>query len=100
MIQESLTNTAKHAAGASASVRLAYRPTALALAVVDDGPGQNGPGKSGNGHEGHGIIGMRERAAALGGWVSAGPRTGGGFQVMAELPLPAPVPSNEPTGAR
>ena len=95
MIQESLTNTAKHAAGASASVRLAYRPTALALTVEDDGPG-----KSGNGHEGHGIIGMRERAAALGGWVSAGPRTGGGFQVMAELSLPAPVPSNEPTGAQ
>jgi signal transduction histidine kinase len=38
---------------------------------------------------GHGIIGMRERAAAVGGWVSAGPRGGGGFQVLAELPLGA-----------
>jgi signal transduction histidine kinase len=83
VIQESLTNTAKHAAGASASVRLAFRPGVLALAVEDDGPGT-----SGNGHVGHGLIGMRERAAAVGGWVSAGPRGGGGFQVLAELPLP------------
>ena len=111
MIQESLTNTAKHAAGASASVRLAFRPGVLALTVEDDGPGKAGaaspdgaafPGEAGdggpgqqddgtarNGNEGHGIIGMRERAAALGGWVSAGPRSGGGFQVLAELPLPA-----------
>jgi signal transduction histidine kinase len=83
VIQESLTNTAKHAAGASASVRLTFRPGVLALAVEDDGPGA-----SGNGHVGHGLIGMRERAAAVGGWVSAGPRGGGGFQVRAELPLP------------
>ena len=111
MIQESLTNTAKHAAGASASVRLAFRPGVLALTVEDDGPGKaevaspdgtgfpgeagdGGPGQQDdgaarNGNEGHGIIGMRERAVALGGWVSAGPRGGGGFQVLAELPLPA-----------
>ena len=86
VIQESLTNTAKHAAGASASVRLAFRPGMLALAVEDDGPGIASSGHTGNG--GHGLIGMRERAAAVGGWVSAGPRGGGGFQVRAELPLP------------
>jgi signal transduction histidine kinase len=84
MIQESLTNVAKHAAGASASVRVAFRPGVLALAVEDDGPGKEGDTGSG-----HGLIGMRERAAAVGGWVSAGPRSGGGFQVLAELPLPA-----------
>jgi signal transduction histidine kinase len=94
VIQESLTNTAKHAAGASASVRLAFRPGVLALAVEDDGPGASGAGAvdegrlAGNGHAGHGLIGMRERAAAVGGWVSAGPRGDGGFQVRAELPLP------------
>jgi signal transduction histidine kinase len=98
VIQESLTNTAKHAAGASASVRLAFRPGALALAVEDDGPGVSGGGGGGGeagkggggggGRAGHGLIGMRERAAAVGGWVSAGPRGGGGFQVLAELPLP------------
>jgi len=117
LIQESLTNTTKHAAGACASVRLTYRPGVLALAVEDDGPparddddgpparhddgagrdsahhdgvypggaaGHPGPG---NGEVGHGLIGMRERAAVVGGWVSAGPHDGG-FLVLAELPLP------------
>jgi signal transduction histidine kinase len=95
LIQESLTNAAKHAAGTSASIRLAFRPEALALAVEDHGPSPGGSGVglaagSGIGEEGHGIIGMRERAAALGGWLTAGPRAGGGFRVLAELPAPAP----------
>jgi signal transduction histidine kinase len=86
VIQESLTNTAKHAAGASAVVRLAFGPAVLALAVEDDGPLVAGDTE---GAEGHGIIGMRERAAALGGWLTAGSRRGGGFRVLAELPAPA-----------
>ncbi len=45
LIQESLTNTAKHAAGTSASIRLAFRPGALALAVQDDGPPTAGSGR-------------------------------------------------------
>ena len=108
LIQESLTNTTKHAAGASASVRLTYRPDVLALAVKDDGPparddddgppargdaGLNAGGSAagaGSGEVGHGLIGMRERAAVVGGWVSAGPHDGG-FQVLAEFPLPAGV---------
>jgi len=85
VIQESLTNTAKHAAGASAVIRLAFGPRALALAVEDDGP------CAAAGAEGHGIIGMRERAAALGGWLTAGPCRGGGFRVLAELPAQAPA---------
>lgn len=84
VIQESLTNTAKHAAGSAVSVRLAYRPHVLVLAVEDDGPCAGQPDESG-----HGILGMRERAAALGGWLSAGPRAEGGFRVLAELPAPA-----------
>jgi len=84
VIQESLTNAAKHAAGAAVAVRLAYRPGLLALAVEDDGPCTGQPNESG-----HGIIGMRERAAALGGWLSAGPVTNGGFRVLAELPAGA-----------
>jgi signal transduction histidine kinase len=101
LIQESLTNTAKHAAGTSASILLAFRPGGLALAVSDDGPSAGGSGVgraarsgagSGIGEEGHGIIGMRERAAALGGWLTAGPRVEGGFRVLAELPAPPPAP--------
>jgi signal transduction histidine kinase len=86
VIQESLTNTAKHAAGARASIRLAFRPAALALTVEDNGPQVAGDGEP---TAGHGITGMRERAAAVGGWLTAGPRRGGGFQVLAELPAPA-----------
>jgi signal transduction histidine kinase len=86
VIQESLTNTAKHAAGAPATIRLAFRPGVLALAVEDGGPPAAAGGEPATGH---GIIGMRERAAAVGGWLTAGPRGGGGFQVLAELPAPA-----------
>jgi len=60
----------------------------LVLAVEDDGPPVAGDGESA---AGPGIIGMRERAAAVGGWLTAGPRVGGGFQVLAELPAPAPA---------
>ncbi|RSM45377.1 two-component sensor histidine kinase [Actinoplanes sp. ATCC 53533] len=89
LIQESLTNTAKHASGAAASVRLAFRPDVLALVVEDDGPPAGGShSRSEVGQSGHGIIGMHERAAALGGWLSAGPRGEGGFRVVAELPAP------------
>jgi signal transduction histidine kinase len=98
LIQESLTNTAKHAAGTSVSVRLAFQPEALSLVVEDDGPLDGGSRDSvaearGLAEEGHGIIGMRERAVALSGRLTAGPRAGGGFCVAAELPVPtAPVP--------
>jgi signal transduction histidine kinase len=84
VIQESLTNTAKHAAGAAASVLVVFGTSVLAVTVDDDGPAAAAV----TCEEGHGIIGMRERATALGGWLAAGPRNGGGFRVLAELPLP------------
>ncbi|GIJ50971.1 two-component sensor histidine kinase [Virgisporangium aliadipatigenens] len=88
LIQESLTNTTKHAAATSASVRLTFHPGTLLLAVEDDGrPASDLP----TAPAGHGIIGMRERAAALGGHLSAGPRPEGGFRVSAELPTLAGV---------
>ncbi len=82
VIQESLTNTRKHAGCGTAVVRLGYTPGALSLAVEDEGKrsSQHMPG-------GHGIVGMRERVAALGGRLSAGPRPEGGYRVFAELPL-------------
>ncbi|MGH3170558.1 MAG: hypothetical protein ACRDN0_32345 [Trebonia sp.] len=67
-------------------VRLGYTPGTLSLAVEDEGnlvwSSRHAPG-------GHGIVGMRERVAALGGRLSAGPRPEGGYRVFAELPLRA-----------
>ncbi|WP_207954567.1 sensor histidine kinase [Saccharopolyspora elongata] len=84
VIQESLTNVHKHAGPATATVHLDYTGTELRLSVVDDGRGA----PSVDAGQGHGIIGMRERVTALGGRLAAGPRTAGGFQVQACLPLP------------
>ena len=81
IVQESLTNVARHAPGASATVAVRYAPDALRIRVDDDGT--DGPAGTG----GSGIEGMRERARALGGEVVAGPRRGGGFRVEAALPL-------------
>ncbi|NUR63553.1 MAG: two-component sensor histidine kinase [Catenulispora sp.] len=86
VIQESLTNTRKHAGCDSASIRIEYTPAALSVAVEDEGKAtgypQHMPG-------GYGVVGMQERVAALGGRLTAGPRSEGGYRVFAELPLRA-----------
>jgi signal transduction histidine kinase len=87
VIQESLTNTRKHADCDTAVLRLGYAPGALRLAVEDEGNAVTAAGR--RTPEGHGIVGMRERVSALGGRLSAGPRPGGGYRVFAELPLRA-----------
>lgn len=85
-IQEALTNTLKHAPGATAQVRLAYRPGEVELEVTDDGrPGDVPAAEPHRG--GHGLAGMRERAAVFGGQVSAGPRPGGGWRIHTVLSL-------------
>ena len=87
IVQESLTNTRKHAGPvASASVTLRYSGDALVLAISDDGWGGLG-GAAVPGGAGHGLTGMRERVVMYGGSVAAGPRPGGGFEVVATLPL-------------
>jgi signal transduction histidine kinase len=87
IVQESLTNTRKHAGPvASASVLLRYSPDTLVLAISDDGRGDPG-GSAVPGAPGHGLTGIRERVAIYGGSVTAGPRPGGGFEVVATLPL-------------
>ena len=87
IVQESLTNTRKHAGPVtSASVLLRYSPDAVLLTVSDDGTGDLG-GTVQPGALGHGLTGMRERVAVYGGSVTAGPRAGGGFEVVATLPL-------------
>ena len=82
IVQESLTNVRRHAPGAAARVRLRYDPDRLHVTIEND----SAPGRNGNGRgPGVGIVGMRERAMALGGSLRAGPSPGG-FQVEAELP--------------
>jgi len=84
IVQEALTNVTRHAGTDTATVRVRYGQHDLTVQVDDDGQGGHGglplPG-------GSGIAGMRERAAALGGELLAGPRPEGGFRVTATLPL-------------
>jgi signal transduction histidine kinase len=82
IVQEALTNARRHAPGAAVEVELGCAGDALRLRVRDDGPGPaNGAGG------GHGLVGMRERVAAVGGTLRTGPAEGGGFAVEADLPL-------------
>ncbi|MCA2213507.1 sensor histidine kinase [Jidongwangia harbinensis] len=83
IVQESLTNIARHASAATASVRIDYGPDALAIRVDDDGTGTPDAAPV----PGVGLLGMRERVAALGGRLRAEPRGEGGFTVQAELPV-------------
>ncbi len=89
IVQEALSNAMRYAPGSHVRLHLDYRPEGLALEVRNDAPavpvlvpgGDSAPGG------GHGIIGMRERAAMLGGRLDAGPTEDGGFQVSAVLPV-------------
>ena len=93
VIQESLTNAARHAGPGVVGLELHYERDALVVQVDSRGrsgaePGPAGDPGQGGDHvrgAGSGLIGMRERAAALGGWLQAGP-TEGGFRVRARLP--------------
>jgi signal transduction histidine kinase len=80
IVQEALTNVARHAGARTAVVRIGYRDEEVCVQVDDDGRGGTAKG-------GSGIRGMRDRARALGGELSAGARPEGGFRVLARLPL-------------
>jgi signal transduction histidine kinase len=84
IVQEALTNVARHAGPAAATVLVRYGEEEVTVQVDDDG---RGPGARHQPASGNGIAGMRERVAALGGELYAGPRPGGGFRVRARLPL-------------
>ncbi|MBN6056811.1 hypothetical protein JYK22_33095 [Nonomuraea sp. RK-328] len=93
IVQEALTNVARHAGPASASVRIRYDDETLLVQVDDDGQGSQAKPPV----PGVGLRGMRERVTGLGGHLRAEPRPSGGFTVQAELPLtgsPAPAPSS------
>jgi signal transduction histidine kinase len=97
VIQEALTNVVRHAPGARAAVSLSVSDREILLDVTDDGgpagpPGPPGPPGSPAAGErqtgpGHGIVGMRERIAAFGGWLAAEPLAGRGFRVNAQVPI-------------
>ncbi len=87
IVQEALTNSLKHAGPrASARVHIDFGVSDLGIEVVDDGRGSASELADGNG-AGLGLVGMRERAAMLGGDLRAGPLHGGGYRVRATLPL-------------
>jgi signal transduction histidine kinase len=85
IVQESLTNVVRHAHASRARVLVHFGPSALVLRIEDNGRGAN----SVPADDGHGVIGMRERATALGGSLTAGPSAGGGYVVSAQLPVGA-----------
>jgi signal transduction histidine kinase len=85
IVQEALTNTRRHAPGAAVDVELRYTHDALHLRVRDNGPGPPPWPPA----AGHGLLGMHERAAAVGGQLRTRPAAGGGFLVEAVLPAKA-----------
>ncbi|MET8472379.1 sensor histidine kinase [Streptomyces sp. NPDC006422] len=85
IVQEALTNVVRHSGSRRAHVHLTYEERELTLTVDDDGPATGADA----GGSGNGLAGMRERAAALGGTIEAGPRDDGGFRVVARLPRTA-----------
>ncbi|RBM08965.1 sensor histidine kinase [Streptomyces sp. PT12] len=90
VVQEALTNVHKHAAGASAEVRLAHRDGEVAVLVQNAPPSGGGGARLPSG--GNGLIGMKERVTALGGGFVSGPTDAGGFRVSAVIPDRRPAP--------
>ncbi|WP_339134119.1 histidine kinase [Streptomyces sp. f51] len=86
VVQEALTNTIKHAAGAEAAVLIGFSGSWLELEVTDTGAVRDSPPVDGNGR---GLIGLRERLAVYGGKLTAGPAPTGGYRVTARVPWEA-----------
>jgi len=95
IIDEALTNVARHAPGAPTRVVLRYRPGGLDIEVANDPPpGGAQPAAPRPAPGGRGVQGMRERAELYGGRLDARPRPGGGFAVTAAIPCdPVPEPA-------
>jgi signal transduction histidine kinase len=91
IVQEALTNVARHAGAVAAAVWVTRDGDTVRVEITDDGVGVGvdaDPGRhAGRADPGHGLVGMAERAAALGGRVEHGPVPGGGFRVRATLPV-------------
>jgi signal transduction histidine kinase len=91
LVQESLTNAHKHG-GDRAQVTLAFHPQQLTVEVCN-GPPPGVPRPTAAAGTGQGLLGMRERVLAVGGWLEAGPTLEGGFRVRALLPTPEADPA-------
>ncbi|MFB8027563.1 MULTISPECIES: sensor histidine kinase [unclassified Streptomyces] len=87
IVQEALSNVLRHAPGAGARVEVGYHSAAVTVRITNTAP--DAPGRP-TGGVGHGLLGMRERAAMLGGDLAHGPTPGGGYEVVATLPLEEP----------
>ena len=87
VVQEALTNVARHAGPATAQIHVEYAPAQLAVSVTDDGQASAARPVT----PGVGLRGMRERVTGLGGTLHAAPRDGGGFAVRAAFPLDNPA---------
>jgi signal transduction histidine kinase len=90
IVQEALTNTLRHAGPARAEVTVRYEDGLVTLEIADTGHGPDGGPITGRG-TGHGLVGMRERAAMLGGELEAARADSGGFTVRARLPVATPA---------
>jgi signal transduction histidine kinase len=88
VVQESLTNAIKHAACAPTEVVLEWGERTLELRVSDRGEGRLAAALEGGGH---GLVGMAERVRHCGGELHAGRRPGGGFEVVARIPVEQPA---------
>ncbi|MBC7302267.1 MAG: sensor histidine kinase, partial [Nocardia sp.] len=113
IIQEAMTNVGKHANTSSARIRLSWGRNRLTITITDDGPDSRQPSQPAaftlpDKSSGYGLIGMRERASAVGGHLVTGKSPAGGFIVSADLPLTpekatavgAPVTDAATDGAR
>jgi len=92
IVQEGLTNIARHSTARTAELGFDRTATALEVTITDHGPARATPGpprSEGGAPGGHGLIGLRERIARYGGHLEAGPRPGGGFVLSATLPVRA-----------
>ncbi|MFH8533929.1 sensor histidine kinase [Streptomyces tendae] len=89
IVQEALTNVTKHARTTTAGVHFAYAGELLTLTIRNDGRQRTTTGAVG-----YGLIGMRERAQAVGGRLRAQPRSDTGFEVVAELPVDTSRPAD------
>ncbi|MFG1957718.1 sensor histidine kinase [Nonomuraea sp. NPDC049028] len=83
VVQEALTNAVKHAAGERTLVHVRHGEKWMDVEITTDGPSRPGLGRGG----GRGLVGLRERVSVVGGELSAGVRSGGGFTVRARIPM-------------